>query len=92
MTEFWFFDNQQIYHLYLLDWFHKSYSKIHIYFLIKADNEKISNELSKLQAAVESDYVNKSTYDELNSKCFALLDILKKEGLLEKYNITINPK
>ena len=59
---------------------------------IKADNEKISNELSKLQAAVESDYVNKSTYDELNSKCFALLDILKKEGLLEKYNITINPK
>lgn len=54
--------------------------------------KKLVNELSKLQAAVGNLIVNKSTYDELNSNVLLLLDILKKEGLLEKYNITIKSK
>ena len=56
------------------------------------DNEKISNELSKLQAAVESDYIEKDTFNALNSKCAHLVNILKKEGLLEKYRINVNSK
>lgn len=59
---------------------------------MKTTNEKISKDLSELQSAVESDYVDKSTYNGLNSKCSHLLNILKKEGLLEKYNINVTSK